>query len=272
MGRSLFLSWSFLLHHCSAVPFMAARSLLDSAFCPCDPSSFLHLSFQIAIDALLSSTSSVWSLRCSPSCFSLCSLSSPAVSRHRCDEGESSWSGLRNFEAFVYSLGIGDWRGLTSTNYSILPCTPPASLLTLFANASSWAQFAIAHLGRLGHFSSASSFPLPGLNRHFPRPWLMAERTPLLRPSTPPLPAPVHYLQTHRAVVFQFTSLLTAIDGLAGTYALKLLNSNVLLARSYGATLDIGNAWFAGFLLTVAGALAGAACVSPPEGRRGEGS
>jgi hypothetical protein len=84
------------------------------------------------------------------------------------------------------------------------------------------------------------------------------EATPLL--ATPS--ARTHYCTLPRFLVYQVVSLLSAIDGFAGTWTLTIFKKKDVIAAAYGASLDYTDAFFAGLLLTGGGALAGAVCVS----------
>lgn len=71
-----------------------------------------------------------------------------------------------------------------------------------------------------------------------------------------------HYQTTSRFIAFQAVSLVSAIDGLAGTWTLKQLAAKQVIAASRGATIDYTEGWWAGFLLTAGGGISGLICVS----------
>lgn len=87
---------------------------------------------------------------------------------------------------------------------------------------------------------------------------MASESTPLLPASEPHLIS--HHLTTPRAIAYQVTSIISAIDGVFGTWALSELKAEQLLVNGYGGILDIQQAFWAGFLLTIAGTFAGASC------------
>jgi hypothetical protein len=92
---------------------------------------------------------------------------------------------------------------------------------------------------------------------------MTSEATPLLRRPSETSPPSAHPYILHRTIFYQATSLLSAVDGLFGGYALKTLKSREAYAAAHGAVLDASRGvWAAGFVLTVAGTFAGLACVS----------
>ena len=92
---------------------------------------------------------------------------------------------------------------------------------------------------------------------------MSSETSPLLSRPGATAPPSAHPYILHRTIFYQATSLLSAVDGLFGAYALKTLKTREAYAAAQGAVLDASRGvWAAGFILTVAGTFAGLACVS----------
>lgn len=83
------------------------------------------------------------------------------------------------------------------------------------------------------------------------------EQTPLLGQSAP---AGVHYASPSRFITYQVVSLLSTVDGVLGTFALRQIKGQEIVAATFGATLDYTEAFTAGLLLQGGGALAGLVC------------
>ena len=84
------------------------------------------------------------------------------------------------------------------------------------------------------------------------------EQTPLLGQQSPS--TGVHHATPSRFVTYQAVSLLSAVDGILGTFAYRQWATKTVTAATFGATLDYTDAFISGLLLQGGGALAGAVC------------
>lgn len=87
----------------------------------------------------------------------------------------------------------------------------------------------------------------------------MSERTPLLPPSS----HGTHHLQTPRFILYQLTSLLSTLDGIAGTLTWREWKDKAERVRSFGGTLELtAGAKGGAVMLTLVGGVGGIVCVS----------